>query len=258
MKTIIFLFLPLLLFGQLKKEDLIIGISNTDTYISKKFPSNCNLEIEEILKPKTLLPIFGFQNCEASNTGFYKIIYKNNLYFANEKEITLLPEDEKNIKSLDSLSSIKMEEKALEFSTILQKNEENKAIEYLSKAKSDGILIKNASVFDQSEYTDGTGFKITFANPSKKTIKYIWFSVSGINRVNDLVGTKTLKGVGPLETNQIADFSYDYVWLNDLVYYFKIPSVKIQYMDGTFKTIQNAQKLIIPETYHNLIFKDED
>lgn len=258
MKTIVLLFLPLLSFSQLKKEDLIIGISNTDTYLGKEFPTNCNLEITEILKPQTSLLVYGYLNCEANNKGFYKIIYNHNIYFANEKEITLLPEHEKNVKSLDSLTSIKMKEKALEFSMILQKDIENKADEYLIKAKTDGILIKTASVFDESEYTNGTGFKITFANPSKKTIKYIWFTVSGINRVDDLVGTKTLKGVGPLETNQIADFSYDYVWLNDLVEYFKIPSIKIQYMDGTFKTIQNAHKLIIPETYQNLIFKDED
>ncbi|REC44428.1 energy transducer TonB [Chryseobacterium sp. 5_R23647] len=107
--------------------------------------------------------------------------------------------------------------------------------------------------FNATEDYSYTGASFSIFNPSKKTIKYIWFTVAGENAVGDLVklpnGTyyKTLKGIGPVENAQIGQWSYDYVWLTDVVEYLKVSTIKIQYMDGTFKTIKYNSKMYIGE-----------
>ncbi|WP_343680051.1 hypothetical protein [Chryseobacterium arthrosphaerae] len=97
-----------------------------------------------------------------------------------------------------------------------------------------------------------TGATFTIYNSSQKTIKYIWFTVAGENAVGDLVKTgggyyKTLKGIGPTESNKFGQWSFDYVWLTDIVEYIKLSTIKIQYMDGTFKTIKYTNNLYIGE-----------
>ena len=103
--------------------------------------------------------------------------------------------------------------------------------------------------------TDGyssTGASFKIYNPSKKTIKYIWFTVAGENPVGDLVKSggvyyKTLRGIGPVKPYNTAEWDFDYVWFTDIIEYLKLSTIKIQYMDGTFKTIKYNTKLYIGE-----------
>ncbi len=128
-------------------------------------------------------------------------------------------------------------------------NELKDALEPFFKVKKYGIGIIR---YYPTEHYSSTGASFSIFNPSKKTIKYIWFTVSGENAVGDLVKTskgyyKTLKGIGPIEPNNIAQWSFDYVWLTDTVEYLNISTIKIQYMDGTFRTIKYNDNLYIGE-----------
>lgn len=116
-----------------------------------------------------------------------------------------------------------------------------------------GIIKYNAT----DDYAStGAAFKIF--NPTKKTIKYIWFTVAGENAVGDLVKSggiyyKTLKGIGPVESYGIGSWSFDYVWFTDIIEYLKISTIKIQYMDGSIKTIKYNSSMYIGENaYDNL------
>jgi hypothetical protein len=117
-----------------------------------------------------------------------------------------------------------------------------------------GIINYNAT----ADYSS-TGATFKIINPSKKTIKYIWFTVGGENPVGDLVKTnvgyyKTLKGIGPVARLEVSGWSFDYVWLTDVVETLKLTTIKIQYMDGTFRTIKYNKNMYIGETaYSNLI-----
>ncbi|MCY0978369.1 energy transducer TonB [Chryseobacterium wangxinyae] len=99
-----------------------------------------------------------------------------------------------------------------------------------------------------------TGASFSIYNPSQKTIKYIWFTVAGENPVGDLVQVskgvyyKTLKAIGPVVTSGIAEWSFDYVWSTDIVEYLRLSNIKIQYMDGTFKTIKYNKNMHIGES----------
>lgn len=117
-----------------------------------------------------------------------------------------------------------------------------------------GIIKYNAT---NGYSSTGATFKIF--NPSKKTIKYIWFTVGGENPVGDLVKTKTgyyktLKGIGPVGRLEVSEWSFDYVWFTDVVETLKLTTIKIQYMDGTFRTIKYNDNLYIGENaYERLL-----
>lgn len=103
----------------------------------------------------------------------------------------------------------------------------------------------------------GASFKIF--NPSKKTIKYVWFTVGGENPVGDLVKVgasyyKTLKAIGPVEPQGIADWSFEYIWLTNIVETLKLTTIKIQYMDNTFRTVKyNDEMYIGNSAFENVI-----
>lgn len=98
-----------------------------------------------------------------------------------------------------------------------------------------------------------TGASFMIYNSSKKTIKYIWFTVAGENPVGDLVPVskgvyyKTLKAIGPVTSYSIASWSFDYVWFTDIVDSMRISNIKIQFMDGSFKTIKYNKNMYIGE-----------
>jgi len=104
-----------------------------------------------------------------------------------------------------------------------------------------------------------TGASFSIYNPSKKTIKYIWFTVAGENPVGDLVQFskgvyyKTLKAIGPVKTNSIADWSFEYVWFTDIVDYLRLTTIKIQYMDGSTRTIKYNKNMYIGETAYEYV-----
>lgn len=98
-----------------------------------------------------------------------------------------------------------------------------------------GIAILAAHPTEDYSFT-GAEFKIL--NFSRKTIKYITFNFYGKNAVKDRVGKNvSRKGIGPVESSGTGSWSFDNVWLTDIVQTLKLISVNIIYMDGTTKII---------------------
>lgn len=111
-----------------------------------------------------------------------------------------------------------------------------------------GVLIKNMTVFDQSEYTDATGWRTSIVNLNKKTIKYVTFRIVGINAVGDPVRemgqtVRTLRGVGPIEHGEEATYKDEFMWMTDIVESSRLASVTIEYMDGSKKTISDTASI---------------
>jgi hypothetical protein len=124
----------------------------------------------------------------------------------------------------------------------------------ISSLQKAGIAVMDYTAFDNSEYTDGTGFRIKFFNPTKKTIKYINISFVGINAVNDKVLNKyggsyinNVRCVGPIKQYDEAEFEWDYVWFTDIVETVKLVSIKVQYMDGSIRTITDFKNVVVKE-----------
>jgi hypothetical protein len=157
--------------------------------------------------------------------------------------------DSSKIKTKEEIDSILLERERKE--EALREIRGKNLISSLQKA---GIAIMEYTAFDNSEYTDGTGFRIKFFNPTKKTIKYINISFVGINTVNDKVLNKyggsyinNVRCVGPIKQYEEAEFEWDYVWFTDIVETVKLVSIKVQYMDGSIRTITDFKNIIVKE-----------
>lgn len=101
------------------------------------------------------------------------------------------------------------------------------------------LVIEKSGCYDMSEYTDGTGYRISFYNGSKKTIKYVYLTIQGYNAVDDPVGRPSSKRcIGPIDTDEVASYDFEYLWFTDVVEYTKITSLKVQYMDNSVRVFK--------------------
>lgn len=93
---------------------------------------------------------------------------------------------------------------------------------------------------------------IFFTNNSSKIIKYITFTVTPYNRVDDKItcditdrSSFRLKVTGPIKTDEFYTAGWDPVWYNWSTSYAKVIKAEIIYMDGTKKNITLNKKSII-------------
>jgi hypothetical protein len=124
-----------------------------------------------------------------------------------------------------------------------------------------GLTILQSTISDTSKYTEGTGFKITIGNPSAKSIRYVSFTVIGYNAINDpvldpikLTTEITVSGIGPINKNVSMTYDWEYMWHTDLVERFKIKEIKLQYMDGSKRTIKNISEITLSEQDYETIY----
>jgi hypothetical protein len=255
-------------FGQHKSiadTTIIFGIVREDCFVGTEVSSYCTNGINKSLSSRTAVIVCGAKSCirdfSKTTSEFYEISYNNKIYFIERDNLFISKdysfEDILN-KSNDDQSSFRNH--ALENSKLLYESELRNAVNFLKKCKSPGLAILNWSIYDESEYTEGTSVKITVYNPTSKTIKYIWLAFEGINAVGDKVVDRrrsassiTRKSIGPIEPEENATYDYKYVWFTDLVETANITSIKIQYMDGTFKTISNPKSIIMERNVYELI-----
>lgn len=242
-------------------EHLVKATTNTDAGIGEDFLYGCNLNIADILKPNTDLTLYGYVLCEKDNkVEFYKV-FRNGLYLVKKTEVNITEADDLYLRSLNADHELILSQKILEISKENLEAVKKKAEGMIKNKKEigikNGILIKKSNVFDQSEYTSGTGYDFSLINTSKKTIKYVWVTIKGINAVDDVVSSKTVKCIGPLESNHEGSYSFDYVWFTDIVETCKISLIKIQYMDGSIKQLANTESLILSESLYEIMFGSE-
>lgn len=183
---------------------------------------------------------------------YYIGLLKNKCFYILEKNVSIPIEEQFKLDTLLSCDTI-TRNRFLNFSKYNHSMTERQyAIERLSELSNHtkyGLSIINWGVYDESEYTDGTGLEFEFFNPTKKTIKYITINFVGYNAVDDPVSTYegrtlTRKCIGPIEPGNQATYEFEYVWFTDIVEYAKIKSILVQYKDGTSKRINNASNII--------------
>lgn len=227
---------------------LVLGFTKSASFIGKNIYSSCSLSDTKYIDASTFLIIIGTHKCYSEK--YYKVLYKNEVYYIETKELLFA----KNINYFDLIdklpedSKIKFEENAKYTSSIHHHKKFLDAIDFLKSCKTKGLAILKWNIYDESEYTDGTSVEFSFYNPTAKVIKYIWVNLVGYNPVKDKVidrGTslKTVKCVGPIEPDAGGKYSFEYVWFTDIVDNAKITSIKVQYIDGTIKTITAANSV---------------
>lgn len=186
---------------------------------------------------------------------YYKAFYNGKAFFIKASDVELTDEQKFRLDSLMRCSPQEREvfyHKSLNLFKRIYANELSNVLTTLQSYKKYGLNIETWSVYDESEYTDGTGIRFSFFNPTDQTIKYITINFVGYNAVDDPVSSRgqtlqTRKCVGPIEPEETASYKFEYVWFTDIVEYAKIRSIVVQYKNGSTKTITNTNQITFPE-----------
>lgn len=267
------LLIPVTSFCQTTKDRVLndttmaVGIVGEDGYVGKNVESYCYTGIDKYLKRGSAVLISGINNCKKSYSTeysqFYEIIYNNQTYFIEKEKLLTELSYYSQIQNMSSSLADSFRTNAQRLGELLYEGDTKKALRFLDGCKSKGLAVLDWSFYDESEYTEGTSVSIKVYNPTQKTIKYLWFTFIGYNPVGDKVVDRkrglniTMKGVGPIKPDESGTYKYTYVWFTDLVETVKIISIKVQYMDGTFKTITNPKEITLPNKLYEMLFEDE-
>lgn len=133
-------------------------------------------------------------------------------------------------KQIDSIALV---EEALQYVTELEKK------------RSKGIYI-NSFYTIKDDYWGGCGFQIT--NYSKITIKYLYLTVKALNPVDDLIGTKIITAVGPIEIEHTGNYEFKDIFLTRVLGKVKLLKLVIEYKNGLKKEYTGAGLKNITDT----------
>ena len=125
-----------------------------------------------------------------------------------------------------------------------------KLLEVKKNTQSIGLAILDWKWSIKNEFSNFADFKIEILNPTNKIVKYLWFNISAYDAVDGLLFNSgksivSLKGIGPIGSNEISSYAFDKVFYSPVIHKMKIRSIKIQYMDGSIKIITDVSKIII-------------
>ena len=260
---IISLFLNQLVFCQETIEDnqfIALGLLKNDMHLGENIDTyNCGLKYLNEIKQGEVLVITGIKECvsekDNQSAKFYEVKF-NEKYLFIEVDFLICEKDYYQIiNSFTEQERNIFRDNSSKVADIQKLDKLKKFDEFIKYSTQQGLIVKKWKIIDESEYTDGTSVEIEFINPTKKTIKYIWTTFVGYNAVEDPVidrmkGVKniTVKSIGPIKPDSSSLYTFEYVWYTDIVETAKITNIKIQYMDGTFKTINVPDKVIMSDS----------
>ncbi len=186
---------------------------------------------------------------------YYKGVLDGKAFYIPANKVFLSDEAKLKVDSLVN-SSQAVRDEFFEFAKALSHyiyyERLDNAINTVKGFSTKGISIPSWGVYDMSEYTDGTGIRFTFHNPTNKTIKYVNIGFVGYNAVDDRVGkVMSKKCIGPIDPDETASYDFEYAWFTDIVEYAKITSLSVQYKYGTTKIVSNPSSGIWSDEVHN-------
>lgn len=230
----------------------VVGYTKNHSYISQKIePGNFPLGYGHSLPEDEFILIADKMNVRG--TDYYKATKDGKAFFIKCADVRL---EKPELLDLLMEQDQPIKDEIFEFNKQLSRHWylENRLSVYreFEKYMKRGLIVLDANVYDESEYTYGTGFDIEVMNTSNQTIKYMTISFIGYNAVDDPVKqggstVMTRKCIGPIEPNHSGAYEFEYVWLTDIVEYFKIRSIKVDYKNGTSKTFSGEAANPIPE-----------
>lgn len=202
--------------------------------------------------------------CNKANNPkpYFNVTNGQSFFYVPVSDLEILNKGEDNNSAMVYLSQILDKKKYTEYiSSLSALAEEQKKYDEvdakLNKLKNifevkgkDGLLIYDFSF--PGDY-GLLGFKIKVINTSKKKVKYAKFTIAGYNSVDDPVLTisgkqsVTFTGVGPIEKDNTASWSFEDIWRDNVFSYGRINSIKFEYFDGTIKTFTNVGKYVLDD-----------
>jgi hypothetical protein len=235
------------IFGVTKDDNVFVGTKLTD----KGYKSGEDFT----MPPRSAVFVIGAKSYKMESGRmfeYFEIAYKGKTYFIYREDMILITkgytfEDLLNLQNykLDSFINYN-----IILSDVYSELQKNNVLKFIESCRPKGLVVLKNSIYDESEYTEGTSFTFEIENLSKRILKYITFNIIGYNAVDDKVtdrgsSLKSVKGVGPIGKNESGSFSFPYVWFTDIVQSFKVISIKIDYMDGSSSIIDNPKNITL-------------
>lgn len=260
------------LYSQTKPESIsdtskVVGIISEDYFAGLSVDELCMTRSDKFFARKTPIMISGTKVCRGKHLvdslRFYEVAYDGKVYYLPFKTVLTKQNVFELIEAFDSNQKVKFRDKAVEMSKLLLLTTKQEALKFLEGCKAKGLAILDWSFYDQSDYTEGTGVRIKIYNPTAKVIKYITFTFVAFNPVGDKITDKvrgsniSMKGVGPIKPGESGSYNYEYVWFTDLVESVRIMNIRIQYMDGTIKSVNNPKDIILSSEHYRILFEEE-
>lgn len=243
-------------------------IINNESVLTDSFDESCFEGNRKYVKSDKIVLAYDIKECRAKSgstpTFFLEIADKGKTYLIKDWQTDIKPNERKSLSEIPESNKTRNRDVAVERSSQLwQKSQEELKVK-LRASKVLGLTIVQASIKDESEYTEGTGLEISVQNPTEKTIKYLTFNIVGYNAVNDPVrdgnrsgSTISVKGIGPIEPNETGKYKWKYMWYTDSVQSFKIPSIAIQYMDGSTRLLRDVSSATLSRVEYSTLMDTE-
>lgn len=236
--------------------DPVFGLLKERTRAGERFSEYCGLQGARELPGKSFVVVVRKAPCTSrygiSSRDFLEVLFAGKKRYVPVDAVFMTKEEEARLATFNT-ARIEASADVWRLTSIRSRKDElDKALKALDATSKFGVALLDASIFDVSEYTEGTGFRATVINSGKKTIKYVTFSVVGLNAVGDAVqqyrrGPSVLRGIGPIEPGASATYSKDYMWMTDIVESFRIASIKLEFMDGTSRTVSDTKGIRLSE-----------
>lgn len=246
--------------------DAVLGLIRERTDSAEQVSDFCDLNSSSQLPGGSMVVVVRKIPCVSRygatfSKEFLEVIFGGKTRLVPVEAVFLSDESIKHFAALTS-SQIEASMDDWRLTSLLARRVEiEQAMKALDATSKHGVALLKASIFDVSEYTEGTGFEASVYNSTKKTIKYVTFMVVGLNAVGDPVrglssrsGTAmVLRGIGPIAPGESGTYSKDYMWLTDVVESFRISSIKLEYADGSSKVVSDVKRIrISPQDYETL------
>lgn len=240
-----------------------IGIINETVFTSQQVGSNCHENNGVILHEGMAIALSGTYYCKPDSyqeKAFYVGYYGENRFFVPQEKIFVSDEIKPKLSKITEYELTEDNDSSKELGKSLRLYDIREALDEYRKKAVNGIVIEDFHVYDESEYTEATGFKIKVTNPTKKAIKYVILSVVGLNAVNDVVHerysgktTHQFRGIGPIAPNESGTYTFENVWFTDTVETARIKNLKVQYMNGSTIVVKNPNAAILSQKTINTI-----
>jgi hypothetical protein len=255
---------------RLAPAEAVLGVIKEKTESGEEIDDWCDLRSSSKLPGRSVVVVVRKKNCTSRYGGrtrdFLEVFYAGKTRIVLEDAVFLPPDQAKRFAALEP-AQLEVSTEDWKLSSLLaRKTELEKAMKALNATGRYGVGLLKASIFDVSEYTEGTGFKATVYNSTKKTIKYVTFTVVGLNAVGDPVKggfvrsapAPMLRGIGPIEPGETGTYSKDYMWMTDIVESFRISSIKLEYMDGSSKVVSDIKNIRITAQDYDTLTEGDD
>lgn len=242
--------------GKISDTSMAVGvILENYTGCAEQVSESCMNNSGKYLNSGDVVVIAGVEQCvyKDDTTDFYKVIFDSTILFVFKEQVKTQNYIYDQLRSFNAKQKSNFERKAKYYAMALWYSDMQKLSNFYKTCQKRGLQLLDWELYDESDYTKGTGIKFSVSNLSKKTIKYISFTVFGINPVGDAVKAKNrlnsiiLKGVGPIEQDRAATFKFDYTWFSDLPESAEIKSIKVQFMDNSIVIINPKEIMMSKE-----------